>query len=91
MARRTTAEIHCMARRTMADVHRDEGRDEGIAEGALRGRKETLLEQIGERWVPLPPEAAGAIEAARDVEQVKLWLRRFATAPDLASVGILPR
>jgi hypothetical protein len=64
-----------MVRRTLADVHRDEGR----LEGELAERKRTLLELLRLRF-SLPPEMAQAIEATQDGDQLAEWLRRFATA-----------
>jgi len=74
-----------MVRRTMADVLMDKGR---LAE-RLEDRKRTLVEQLQDRWGPLPEQTAQAIEATQDAEQIRAWLRRFATANDLASVGIV--
>ena len=71
-----------MMRRTLADVHRDEG--------ALTARKQTLLEQLRLRFKSLTPDVEQAIQATQDTNQLAEWLRRFATAKDLDSIGIVP-
>src|SRR5207302_222659 len=73
-----------MARRTMADIHRDEG---ALAE-RLADRKRTLVELLRLRWGALPPETEQVIEATQDADRLAEWLRRFATAKDLDGVGI---
>ncbi len=75
-----------MVRRTLADVHRDEGRREGV----LAERKRVLLDLLRVRWAPLPTETEQAIEATQDADKLAEWLRRFATARDLDAVGIRP-
>jgi hypothetical protein len=79
-----------MVRRTLADVHRAEGRDEGRREGEIAARKQTLLDQLRLRWAPLPPMIEQAIEATQDPEKLAEWLRGVITARDLDSVGIRP-
>jgi hypothetical protein len=75
-----------MVRKTLADVHRDEGR----REGALAANRRTLLRLLRQRWAPLPPETEQTIEATQDANQLDEWLLRFATAEDLDSIGIRP-
>jgi hypothetical protein len=69
-------------RRTLADVHRDEA--------ILAERKRTLLELLRLRSKELLAEMERVIEATQDADQLAEWLRRFATAKDLGSIGILP-
>jgi hypothetical protein len=71
-----------MARRTLADVHRDEA--------ILADRKRMLVEQLRLRFESLSPETEQTIRATDDADRLAEWLRRFATAKDLASVGIAP-
>jgi hypothetical protein len=75
-----------MIRRSMADVHREEGR----LEGAVAERKRLLLELLRLRFKTLPVEVEQVIEATQDPDQVAEWLRRFATAKNLARIGIVP-
>jgi hypothetical protein len=51
-----------MARRTLADVHREEGR----REGEIAARKQMLLDLLRLRWGALPPEIVQTIEATQD-------------------------
>jgi hypothetical protein len=78
-----------MVRQTMADVLREEGRDEGRRQGILADRKRTLRRLIQIRW-GLPAEVERAIEATEDADQLAAWIDRFAAAADLASMGIVP-
>jgi hypothetical protein len=71
-----------MVRRSMADIHREEG--------AIAAGKRTLLEQIQLRWGPPPAETQHAIQTTNDPDQLAQWLRAFATARDLDAVGIVP-
>jgi len=70
-----------MTRRTLADVHREEG--------ALAGMRQLLLELLRLRFGPLPPEMERKIETTQDPNQLTEWGRRFATTTDLEEVGIL--
>jgi hypothetical protein len=74
-----------MVRRTLADIHRDEARDEE----RLAERKRTLLEQLRLKFKSLPAETEQTIEATQDAEQLAEWLRRFATATRLKTIGIV--
>ncbi len=71
-----------MARKTLADVHWEQA--------TVADRKRTLLEQLPLRFGPLPAETEQAIQATQDAEQLAEWLRRFATARDLDTIGIVP-
>jgi len=79
-----------MVRRTLADVHREEGRLKGQLEGTLAERKRTLLELLRLRFKSLTPEVELAIQATRDADQLAEWLRRVITAKDLDAIGIVP-
>ena len=71
-----------MVRRSMADVHREEI--------TLADRKRTLLELLRLRWGPLPTETMQVIETTQNADQLAEWLRRFATASGLETIGIIP-
>jgi hypothetical protein len=71
-----------MVRRTLADVHWEEA--------TLAANKRTLLELLHLRFKSLSPEVEQAIRATQDADQLAEWLRRFATAKDLDSIGIVP-
>jgi hypothetical protein len=71
-----------MARRTLADVHRDEG--------ALAANKRTLVEQLRLRFKTLPAKTGQVIAATQDADQLAEWLRGVVTARDLDTIGIVP-
>ena len=93
-----------MVRRMLADVHRDEGRDEGRKEGRDEGRKEgrdeghkegqlaankrTLMELLRLRFETLPPVIEQTIETTQDATRLTKWLHGVITAKDLDSIGI---
>jgi hypothetical protein len=74
-----------MTRRTLADVHRNEGR----LEGTVLGMQRVLLELLRSRWGPLPAETERAIETTQDPDQLTEWARRVLSAQDLEGIGIL--
>jgi hypothetical protein len=78
-----------MARRTLADVHRDEGRDQGWREGTLAANKRTLVDLLRLRFETLPAETEQVIEATQDPDRLAEWLRGVVTARDLDSIGIV--
>ncbi len=57
----------------------------------LEANKRTLLKQLRLRFETLPAEMEQVIASTRDADQIAEWLRRFATANDLDTIGILPR
>jgi hypothetical protein len=75
-----------MVRRTLADVHRDEGR----REGEITVRKQTLLDLLRVRWGTVSAETEQAIAATQDAEKLAEWLRGVVTSKDLKSIGIRP-
>ncbi len=75
-----------MARRMMSDIHREEGRLEGV----LADRKRTLLEGVPLRFGSLPPQIEQAIRMNQNADQLAEWVRRLMTAKDIADVGIVP-
>jgi hypothetical protein len=74
-----------MVRRTLADVHREEGR----AEERIADRKRTLLEQLRLRF-PVPTEVEQVIEATQDADKLAEWLRGVVTKDNLEAIGIRP-
>ncbi len=74
--------------RTIADELRAQGRKEGRREGTVDALRGTLLNQLGKRFGRLPSVTVSAIEATADIEQLRTWLDRFATASTLEEVGI---
>jgi hypothetical protein len=70
-----------MVRKSMAQVVQEDI--------ARREAADTLVRLMRLRFKTLPAGMAERIEATRDVEQLKEWQNRFATATTLADVGIL--
>jgi hypothetical protein len=73
-----------MARRTLADVHREQASLEAV----LNERKRTLLLQLRLRFKAVPPKIERTIQSTADSDQLEVWLTRFATAEDLDSIVI---
>ncbi|MEM9459307.1 MAG: DUF4351 domain-containing protein, partial [Myxococcota bacterium] len=60
-------------------------RSEGLQEGERKGKREMLLEQLEQRFGPLPPTTRAQIDAAAS-EQLRAWARRVLTANNLEEV-----
>ena len=58
---------------------------EGERKGLLAGRREMLLEQLEQRFGPLPPTTRTRIDAAAS-EQLRAWARRVLVANNLEEV-----
>ena len=70
--------------KTIAEALRDEGR----AEGHVKGLRATLRRQLTRRFGEIPADLVAIIESTADLEQLMAWLDRFATAERLEDVGI---
>jgi hypothetical protein len=73
-----------MARRTIADEIRDEGR----VQGEVVASRRFLLRQLRQRFGDLPPALESRIEATENSEQLLAWFDRVMPAKTLADVGI---
>jgi hypothetical protein len=71
-----------MVRRTLADVHREEGE--------ILAKRSTLLDQLRLRWGDLPAETKQVIEATQDADKLAEWLRGVVTKDTLEAIGIRP-
>src|SRR5262249_21771013 len=80
--------------RSIADALREEGLKKGLKEGRkegeIRGRKQTLLRQLRNRFGELPPETVDTIKAAEDIKQLDAWLDRVVSARTLGQMKIGP-
>lgn len=69
-----------------------EGRELGLTEGKqlglTEGEQEALLELLRLKFGVLPPAVEERVRATKDVEQLKVWLRRVLTASSLAEMGL---
>jgi hypothetical protein len=63
----------------------DEGRKLGVDEGVLKGRREALIDQLGERFGDVPTEVLARIHAA-DIDQLRGWSKKVFTAASIDSV-----
>jgi len=59
---------------------RQEGRQEGLQEGLQRGEVEALFEVLDARGLEVDEAAREQIRACTELSQLKLWLRKAATA-----------
>ena len=59
--------------------------DQLMARGREQGRREMLLDQLGERFGVLPDAAVARVRAA-DMTELQLWSKRVLTAPELDDV-----
>ena len=77
---------------TIAEALKDEGRNEGRQEGrqeeAIAARRQTLLMLLQKRFGPLPKKTVARIRAAKDVQQLDVWLGKVVTAENLSDLGI---
>ncbi|MFB8112977.1 MULTISPECIES: RpnC/YadD family protein [Streptomyces] len=68
----------------LSEEIRDEGRAEGEArgraEGEARGRAEDILLVFDERGIEVPDGIRDTITGCRDLDVLRRWLRRAATA-----------
>jgi hypothetical protein len=70
--------------RSMADVHLEQGREEGT----IKTLQETLLRQLLRRFTEVPATVEKVIRATHRIEQLNSWLDLILTAPTLKDMGI---
>jgi hypothetical protein len=78
-------EVNKMAK-TYADVLREEGKKEGV----IQALQQTLLEQLQEKFGEVPPGTRTSVKTTSSPKQLRLWLKRFASARTLEEVQIRP-
>lgn len=76
-------EVNAM-RKTIADVLKEEGRNEG----ALKARREMLLRLLRAKFRQLPVTVIATIEACADSAQLDAWCEAILKARHLSDVGI---
>jgi hypothetical protein len=76
--------------KTMAETLKEEGMALGKAQEAAHARQEMLLLQLRERFKRVPEGVVRRVESTEDLEQLKAWIKAFATARRLSDVGIPP-
>jgi hypothetical protein len=73
---------------TWADKVRLEGVKEGLQEGLLRGKRETLKRLLASRFGPLSVRAESRIDALASVEELDSCFDRGLTAGSIAELGL---
>jgi len=63
----------------------DEGRKLGVDEGVLKGRREALIDQLGERFGEIPTDVSARIHAA-DIAQLRDWSKKMFTVASMDGV-----
>jgi hypothetical protein len=74
-------------KKTIADVLKEEGRNEE----RLTSRREMLLEAIRTRIGEPPADVIAAVETCADIAQLDAWFKLALTAKKLAAIGIQPK
>jgi hypothetical protein len=59
---------------------------QGVAEGEAKGEAQALLEVLDVRGVDVSEDVQARVVACKDVDQLKAWLRRAATAHSIDEV-----
>jgi hypothetical protein len=75
-------EVQIMGK-TIAEALREEGKAQGVLEGTLASKRETLLRLKFKR---VSPAISAQIEAAQDGQQLDNWLDAFATAEKITDI-----
>jgi hypothetical protein len=65
---------------------REEGRERGLEEGMVQGRAASVLELLATRQVEVSDEHRARIRECKDVDQLREWLGRAATAKTSADL-----
>ena len=68
----------------------DELKEEGMSQGMLRARRQTLIRLLGKRFGEIPEATIQAIETTPEAEELDRWLDNVVTAEKLSDVGIAP-
>lgn len=66
----------------------EQGIAQGHAEEALRSRRETLLEQLGEKFGALPQTTVQQVETISSINDLRQLLRQVVHATSLAEMGL---
>ena len=64
------------------------GRAEGIEKGRAEEARETLLEQLREKFDPVPETTTQRVQAISSVEELRRLLRQIIHANSLAEMGL---
>lgn len=73
---------------TWADQMREEGRLQGVQRGRLEGARQVLLQQLGQRFSPLPERVRRQVEKIDSLDRVSQLAGRVLTARSLEDLGL---
>ena len=77
-----------MVRRTMPQIHRDEGIAIGRDEGIVLSRQQTLVMLLREKFDELPAQTEQVITATQDITRLDGWLKALVKARSLDAMKI---
>ena len=73
---------------TWEDKVMEKGREKGLHEGLIQGKRETLKHQLTKKFGPLPQNTVSRLESLESLEELDTFLDRVLTAESLADMGI---
>ena len=80
-------EVQAMGK-TIAEVIKEEGIQEGLERGSLRTKRELILRALQVRFNHVPAAIEAKINATEDVKKLQDWFDKALTAKDLSEVQI---
>lgn len=72
----------------MVTFYERRGMEQGLEQGLVRGKRETLLRQLRRRFGDLPPEAVARVEAIADEAELDACLDQILTAATLEEMDL---
>ncbi len=73
---------------TWAEKIENQGREEGLKEGLLEGKREALLRQLETKFGPLTEETISRVRAVQSVQELDSYLDRVLVAASLDDMGL---
>ncbi len=86
--RRLIAREECRKVQELELSWADRLREEGLHEGLVRGKRETLKRQLAARFGTLPPTVEARIDGVASAEELDSYLDRVLTAASLEDMGL---
>jgi hypothetical protein len=78
-------EVQIMGK-TIAEALMEEGKAQGLLEGALAQRRETLLRLLRLKFKRLPQAVTAEVESCEDSQQLDAWLDAVITADKISDI-----
>ena len=72
----------------MMEKGREEGREQGFKDGAIKGKRETLLRQLTAKFGSVSEEIKSRIEELESVDELDTYLERVLTAESVEEMGL---